>query len=289
VEHIRQSTNNGKLQPTVTVFPARTLGGDQIRLWNSQLIRYAGYHRPDGSVVGDPVNADLTAMIRTTCDWTGRGGRFDVLPLVVQLPGAPPRAFDIPRDAVLEVEIEHPAFSWFADLGLRWYALPAICDMDLVIGGIVYTAVFSGWYMDTEIGVRDFGDPLRYNMLPVVAERMGLDSSTNQSLWRDRALIELDHAVLFSFRRAGVRMVDHHTAADQFARYLAREEKDGRPVPADWAWLVPPMAGNTMDIFHREFPPVDESLRPNFVRPQHPAWQPAGQDVPGPRCPFGPF
>jgi nitric-oxide synthase len=36
--------------------------------------------------------------------------------------------------------------------------------MDLKIGGIVYpTAPFNGWYMVTEIGVRNFIDDYRYN------------------------------------------------------------------------------------------------------------------------------
>jgi nitric-oxide synthase len=274
VGHIRYSTNNGNLRPTVTVFAPGTERTGRIRLWNSQLVRYAGYRQADGTIIGDPVNAELTTRIQDTCGWRGNGGRFDLLPLVVQFPGESAKAFEIPPDAVLEVPISHPDHPWFADLGLRWYALPAISDMELEIGGLVYPATFSGWYMDTEIGVRDLGDAGRYNMLPEIAARMGLDTLTHQSLWRDRALVELDFAVLHSFRQAGVRMVDHHTAAEQFARYLSREERDGRCVPADWAWLVPPMSGSTTEIFHREFPPADDSVRPNFVRPAQPPWSP---------------
>ena len=48
--------------------------------------------------------------------------------------------------------------------------------------------------MGTEIGARDLGDEARYNRLPAIAHRLGLDLSSPQSLWRDRALLELMYA-----------------------------------------------------------------------------------------------
>jgi nitric-oxide synthase len=63
------------------------------------------------------------------------------------------------------------------------------------------------------IGSRNLGDTYRYNQLPVVARKMGLDTSTNTSFWKDRALIEINAAVLHSFREDGVAIVDHHTAS----------------------------------------------------------------------------
>lgn len=57
---------------------------------------------------------------------------------------------------------------WFAALGLRWYALPAVSNMLLEIGGLEFPAApFSGWYMSTEIGMRNLCDPHRYNILEV--------------------------------------------------------------------------------------------------------------------------
>ncbi|KAF9132481.1 hypothetical protein BGX30_012651 [Mortierella sp. GBA39] len=53
-------------------------------------------------------------------------------------------------------------------------------------------------------------------MLPRVAELMGLSTASETSLWRDRALVEMNVAVLHSYKQAGVSMVDHHTAASQF-------------------------------------------------------------------------
>lgn len=60
-------------------------------------------------------------------------------------------------------------YEWFKDLKLRWYALPAVSNMLLEIGGLEFPACpFNGWYMGTEIGVRDFCDTQRYNVLEVL-------------------------------------------------------------------------------------------------------------------------
>lgn len=40
--------------------------------------------------------------------WKPKGGRFDVLPLVLQANGADPELFEIPQDLILEVTIKHP-------------------------------------------------------------------------------------------------------------------------------------------------------------------------------------
>lgn len=46
----------------ITVFPQRTDGQHDFRVWNNQLIRYAGYHMPDGSVLGDPATVEFTQV-----------------------------------------------------------------------------------------------------------------------------------------------------------------------------------------------------------------------------------
>lgn len=59
-------------------------------------------------------------------------------------------------------------YKWFQNLGLKWYAVPVVSNMLLEIGGLEFTACpFNGWYMGTEIGVRDFCDYQRYNILEV--------------------------------------------------------------------------------------------------------------------------
>ena len=93
-----------------------------------------------------------------------------MLPLLIAADGADPELFELPPDAVLEVPLGHPELAWFADLRLRWHAVPAISNMPLAIGGITYPAApFNGWYLGTEIGARNLADADRYDLLPVVA------------------------------------------------------------------------------------------------------------------------
>jgi nitric-oxide synthase len=262
VAHLREATNRGNIRPLITVFAPDGRWRRGPRIHNEQLIRYAGYPRPDG-VVGDPRNVGITELAHEL-GWRGAGTAFDVLPLVVGDGAGGQQAFPLPADAVLEVQITHPELGWFADLGLRWHAVPAISNLCLEIGGVCYPAApFNGWYMGTEIGARNFADTDRYDLLPVVADRLGLDVSTDRSLWRDRALIELNIAVLHSFDKAGATITDHHTESRRFLTHLDREEGNGRQVPADWSWIVPPMSGSATPVFHRYYD--DSELRPTFV------------------------
>ncbi len=264
VAHLRQATNGGRVRPTITVFAASTPEQDGPMIWNEQLIRYAGYRLPDGTVVGDPRYADFTDAAFALGWPGGQGTPFDVLPLVVQGLGEPPRLFELPADAVLEVPLSHPRYEWFADLELRWHAVPAISNMCLEIGGVCYPAApFNGWYMGTEIGARNLADADRYDLLPVVAGLLGLDTGDERSLWRDRALVELNVAVLHSFDAAAVTVADHHTESHRFLAHLAREERAGRITPADWSWIVPPISGAATAVFHRYYDEAD--LRPNYV------------------------
>lgn len=60
-------------------------------------------------------------------------------------------------------------YEWFQELELKWYALPAVANMLLEAGGLEFPGCpFNGWYMGTEIGVRDFCDVQRYNILEVM-------------------------------------------------------------------------------------------------------------------------
>jgi nitric-oxide synthase len=268
-EHLREAANGGRIRPLITVFAPDTPGRPGPRILSSQLIRYAGYTTAEGTVTGDPANSGLTRLAREL-GWAGGKppGRFDVLPLIVQAAGAPVTLHEVPADAVLEVALEHPEFSWFAGLGLRWYAVPAISDMYLEIGGVRYPAApFNGWYMCTEIGSRDLGDDDRYAQLPVIAARMGLSLGSDRNLWKDKAMTELNVAVLHSFHRAGVTITDHHTESVRFLQHVAREEWHGRACPADWTWIVPPAASSATPVFHRYYQDFEQT--PNYYR--HPA------------------
>ena len=67
--------------------------------------------------------------------------------------------------------------------------------MEVSVGGITYTACpFSGWYADSEV-TRNLSDEGRYNQLPLIAEHMGLSTSSNTTLWRDAALVVLNQVL----------------------------------------------------------------------------------------------
>ena len=187
-----------------------------------------------------------------------------MLPLVVETVEEGPQMFQLPGDAVHEVPLEHPELAWFADLGMRWHAVPVISNNRLVIGGVSYPAApFNGWYMGTEIGARNLADSDRYDLVPTVAKHMGLDTSDEATLWRDQALVEINRAVLHSFRKNGVTISDHHTESRRFLTHLEREEQAGRRCPADWSWIVPPMSGSQTEVFHRYYDVEDRT--PSFL------------------------
>lgn len=261
LHHIEYATNKGKIKPTITIFRQQKKPNKQVRIWNHQLLRYAGYETNYG-ILGDPASILFTKKCQEL-GWKGNGTQFDILPLVLQTGEEEPKWFSIPKEIVLEVPIHHPELLEFNDVGLKWYATPLISDMRLEIGGIHYTAApFNGWYMETEIGARNLADPNRYNMLPKVASIMGLDTSTNATMWKDRALIELNLAVMHSFKEAGVSIVDHHTAAMQFKHFEEKEAASCRHVTGEWAWLIPPISPATTHIFHQTY--EDKIVLPNY-------------------------
>ena len=104
--------------------------------------------------------------------------------------------------------------------------------MYLDIGGVCYPAApFNGWYMCTEIGSRDLGDTDRYDQLPVIARRMGLSTASDRTLWKDKAMTELNLAVLHSYAVAGVTISDHHTESVRFLQHLRARGAAGPRVP----------------------------------------------------------
>ncbi|NWI98612.1 NOS2 protein, partial [Crypturellus undulatus] len=268
--HIQYATNNGNIRSAITVFPQRTDGKHDFRVWNSQLIRYAGYQMADGSVVGDPASVELTQLC-IELGWKPKYGRFDVVPLILQANGQDPEIFEFPPEIILEVPMEHPKYEWFKELDLKWYALPAVANMLLEVGGLEFTACpFNGWYMGTEIGVRDFCDVQRYNILKEVGRRMGLETNKLSSLWKDRAVVEINVAVLHSFQKQNVTIMDHHSAAESFMKYMQSEYRARGGCPADWVWLVPPMSGSITPVFHQEM--LNYVLTPFFYY-QVDAWK----------------
>ncbi len=260
VEHMAFATNEGRLRSAVTVFAP--FSPETVRIVSPQLARYAGYEQPDGSVIGDPSHIALTKLAEAN-GWTGERTHFDILPLMVQDADGRVHMRKIDRSHVMEVELSHPDFGWFADLGYRWHVLPAISNVCLDAFGHVYPIVMNGWYMGTEIGGRNLSDPYRYNVLPAIAKRMGIDRSNEATLWRDRAMVELNIAVLHSFRKAGVTILDHHTASREFIEFIGQEHACGRVANTDWTWVVPPISGSATPQFHMDFP--NKSIKPAIV------------------------
>lgn len=251
-EHLTLATRGGDIRPVMTVFSPDEPAGPAPRIRNDQLVCYAGYTQA-GAVLGDPKNLALTAEA-LALGWNPPQVRtaFDLLPWIIIGRNEPPALFPVPAGLVQEVQLTHPTLPWFVELALKWYAVPVVCDLALQIAGAEFPfAPFSGWYMGTEIGSRNLGDEARYNLLPKIARRMGLDLATPASLWKDRALLELNTAVLHSFAAAGCRIVDHHLASQEFIRFCAMEEQAGRPVSAEWGWIVPPLSGSATPVFHR--------------------------------------
>ena len=282
LEHIESATNGGKIRATLTAYATEEEGDRGFRIMNKQLIRFAGYSEPHGEVIGDPDSLEFTKYC-LSLGWEGKKTAFDVLPLVIQSEGEPASWFAIPEEKVLRVAISHPAYSWMEELGLQWYAVPVISDMRLEIGGISFPcAPFNGWYMLTEIAARNFGDVQRYNMLPEIANKLNLDTRQLKTLWKDKAMLVLQEAVLHSFQAKGVTLVDHHTASEQFMQFFRKEEAAGRSVAGDWSWLVPPLSGSTMEVFHHYYESPKEG--PAFVA-QSNAWEDGGVGSPA-RCPF---
>jgi nitric-oxide synthase len=269
LQHLRQAFHGGAIRSTVTVFPSAGRDGTGPRIWNYQLSRYAGYRLKTGRILGDPMEATFTDFC-LHLGWKPprRKSAFDLLPLVISFPGRSPRLFPPPLAETVQIPIRHPDGPYLDDLDLRWYAVPAVANMLLEIAGLRFPAApFSGWYMETEIGARNLADADRYNLLAEVARRFRLDRTRAASLWKDRALVELNRAVLHSFQKAGVRLMDHHSAAQSHLAFEQAEHQAGRKVFGRWDWLVPPLSGSTTPLWNRAYDPTEYS--PNFL-PQKP-------------------
>ena len=268
--------NGGQIRAAISIFAPLSPGEDtpRVELLNQQLIRYACFEKPNGSLVGDPASLETTKRMLEKGWMPTHQTRFTPLPWLIQVSGESLPPYDIfsRRPGLLhEIELEHPEVAEFRSLQLKWYATPILSDMTLVIGGIVYPcAPFSGWYMGTEIGARNLADRDRYDVLESVAEIFNLQTHSSRSLWQDRALVELNRAILYSFDKAGVRIGDHHTLTEQFKKFCDSEEKRRCPVTGDWTWLVPPMSASQTPVFHESYD-ATEVQHTNFFYKQTPS------------------
>ena len=249
-EHLRLTTNEGRIRPVATIYHP------SIRFRAEQLIRYAG----------DPQYAGYAA----TCHrlgWRSDGEQFDILPVTFELPDGTLHLASLDRSVILEVPIDHPTTPWFSGLRLRWHAAPVISNMLLRNEGRYWPCVFGGWYATDEIAGRDLAPERRFDVLPRVAELLGLSSDPRvEPLWRDLALGELHRAVVDSFRKAGVMYSTPQQEADRFRRHVDREHAMGRPAPTDRSWLMPatnPILCSTDEI--ADYDPPTPQTDPQFV------------------------
>lgn len=207
VQHLRLSTSDGRVRPMVSVFAPDEPGRPGPRLRNDQLVRYAGYAE-GGRLLGDRRYVEFTSAV-CRLGWRPPTGRtaFDKLPLVVQTPHEGVALFPLPRDVVREVPLEHPELPWFVTLGLRWHAVPVISNRGLRIGGVTYPAApYNGVYICQAIGEDVLANDAAYGLARVIADRLGLDTTSDRTLWRDRAVVELNRAVVYSFDAANVKI-----------------------------------------------------------------------------------
>lgn len=260
-EHIRFATNDGAIRSCISLFAPKRLENTStdIKILNHQLIRYAGFNDKVGRIIGDPHSLQFTRFLLDH-GWTPKEKNpFVVLPLALLCANEELFIYEWPKSIILEVPIEHPTLEWISNLGLKWYAVPIISDMDFKTKDENYSsAPFNGYYMGTEIGARNLADENRYNVLPIFADKMGLDTKQKYSLWKDRALIELNTAVLYSFQQAGVRITDHHTESKNHLAWERKMMSDECPITGDWSWLVPPISGSSSPLFHRSYHNIEK-------------------------------
>jgi len=93
---------------------------------------------------------------------------------------------------------------------------------------------------------------------------MGLDSTNNMTLWKDRVALELNVAILHSFAKQGVAIVDQHSCSEQFMIHMNKEFKTRGGCPSDWVWLNPSQSGSLCPIYHQEM--LHYHLTPAYKR-----------------------
>jgi nitric-oxide synthase, bacterial len=260
--HMREALGDGRIRSMISVFAPIQPNTFPAYFESAQITQYAGYVQKDGSVIGDRQNVEFTRIAMSLgFRLPEQMGQFDLLPVMIRDRNDRRILFRLPDNCVREVSIVHPQYAQIEQLNLKWYAVPCLSGMIMTIGGIDYPcAPFSGFYMATEIASRDLADQKRYDLLPTVGRNLGYNiDRVGDSLWKDKALTELNIAVLHSFRSEGISIVDHHLASRQFIEFHQREQSSGRNVAGDWRWIVPPQAAAACEVFHlrmKNFHPV---------------------------------
>src|SRR3954447_17630109 len=74
VSHL-QTAGATSLRPVVSIFAPAVPGQPYARVWNEQLIRYAGYRSDSGGPIGDPRQEGFTRSMQGY-GWRGKGDAF---------------------------------------------------------------------------------------------------------------------------------------------------------------------------------------------------------------------
>jgi nitric oxide synthase oxygenase domain/subunit len=111
------------------------------------------------------------------------------------------------------------------------------------------------------------------------AEKIGHGIDAPGSLRKERALVELNAVVLHSVAEAGGRIVEHHTASEEFGRFGALEKAAGRAGSAEGDWMMPPLAGAATPVSHQTMSELQ--LRPESKRGRPEKQSPASVGWPG--------
>ena len=262
--HLATAWNGGRIRSMISVFRPVVNGSIPVSVESPQLLQYAGYII-QGDIVGDQQNIELTRTAMAL-GWQPPEVRtaFDILPIILRDADGRRRLYAVPPELAHEIGIAHPSCPAVGALALRWYAVPVVSNMILSIGGIDYPcAPFNGFYMATEIASRNLCDLRRYNMLPQVADALGLDRDSDP-LWQDAGLTELNRAVLHSYQAAKTSIVSHHAASESYMEFVKLEQAEGRVPSGDGLWIVPPQASAACEVFH--LPMEDRGVVPNYYR-----------------------
>ena len=121
--------------------------------------------------------------------------------------------------------------------------------------------------MSTEIS-RNLSDLNRFNKLSLIAAKMELDIKNINSLWKDKALVELNYAVLSSFQNNNITITDHHSASESFMKHYENENFLRGGCPADWVWVVPSLSSHLTPVFHLEM--LNYILKPSYEYQESP-------------------
>lgn len=95
-----------------------------------------------------------------------------------------------------------------------------------------------------------------------MAKCLGIDSSSNTTMWQDKVRLIANEAVLWSFNQSAVTIVDHFSQAEQFMTFFRDEMKTRGGCPSDWVWINPPQSSSMTEVFHQEM--LNYQLRPSF-------------------------